>query len=174
MANVDNPHGLRPIGRGVSGGPPRVQSFDKAVGYGTALFIGDAVFRVADGSIDKSGTPGTTAYSGVNLNHGAASTATSHLVIVSPDTLFECQDNNDTDGIAAADLGFNVNLELNAGSATTLISGHELDESTANTSNGLDMHMIELFNVPDNAHSAFARIVVMFNKHRMTPAVAGV
>lgn len=174
MANVDNPHGLRPVGRNMDGGFPRIQQFSKASGYGTALFIFDAVFRVADGTIDKSGTPGTTAYSGVNLNYGAASTATDHLVLVSPGTLFEAQDNNDTDGLAAADEGLNINIELNAGSATTQISGHELDESTVNTSNALDLHVIQKLDVPDNAYGAYCRMVVMFNKHRYAPGVAGV
>ena len=95
-------------------------------------------------------------------------------MIVSPDCLYEAQDNADTDGFAAADLGLNVNLELNAGSSTTKISGHELDESTVDVTASLDVHMIELFNVPDNAHGSHARIVVMFNKHRMNPVAVGV
>lgn len=174
MANRDNPHGLAPLGRNFDGGLPRVQLLAKAVGYGTALFIWDAVFRVADGSIDKTGTPGTTAYSGVNCTWGAASTATDHVVIVSPSAVFEAQDNDDTDGFAEVDMGLNVNLELNAGSATTKISGHELDESTIGTTDSLDMHMIQKLNVPDNAYGEHVRVEVIFNKHRMAHTVAGV
>lgn len=174
MANRDNPHGLHPLMRTMGGGVPRVDYFAKVVGYGTALFIGDAVFRVADGSIDKSGTPGTTAYSGVNLNWGAASTATNHVVIISPNALFEAQDNNDSDGTAEADMGLNANLELNAGSATTLISGHEIDESTENTTSTLDVHLLGKLNVPDNAYGGWCRVEIMFNKHRMAPATAGI
>jgi hypothetical protein len=174
MSNVDNPHGLRPLGWNLGGGPPLIQYFDKAVGYGTAIFMYDAVNRVADGTIDKSATPGTTNYSGVALNRGAASTLTTHAVIVSPDAVFEAQDNDDTDGFAAADMGLNVSLELNAGSATTGQSGHELDESTATTTDTLDMHMLALLAVPDNAYGAFSRIEVIFNKHRMNPSRVGV
>src|SRR5512139_1552657 len=98
MANVDNPHGLRPLARTLSGGMPWVQLFTKAVGYATAIFQHDAVNQVADGSIEASATPGTTLYSGVALNYGAASTATEHLVITSPDAIFEAQDDQAATG----------------------------------------------------------------------------
>lgn len=173
MANVDNPHGLMFVGMD-GPGFPMVQGLGKVVGYGTAFYPGDVVSRVADGSLEIITTPGTTLITGVNLDHGAASTATSHTVLVSSNALFEAQDNNDTDGIAAADLGFNINVEANAGSATKLTSGHELDESTANTTATLDLHMLELLNVPDNAHSGWARIVVKINAHRYGTATAGV
>jgi len=174
MPNVDNPHGLNLLGRTLAGGLPTIESFNKAVGYGTAIFIGDAVARAADGSIDKAITPGTTNYSGVALNHGAASTATAHLVVTSPDSLFECQDNNDTDGFAAVDMGLNVNLELNAGSASTQLSGHELDESTAAGTATLDVKLLRLFGNPNNDYGAFGRYEIVFNKHRMANAIAGI
>lgn len=174
MANVDNPHGLTLLGRTLSGGCPTIEQFTKAASYGTAIFIGDAVARAADETIDKAITPGTTNYSGVSLNYGAASTLTTHLVSTSLDALYEAQDNNDTDGFVAADMGLNVNLELNAGSATTQISGHELDESTAQTTNTLDVKMLRLFGVPSNEYGSYSRIEIIFNKHRMAPGVAGV
>lgn len=175
MANVDNPHGLFPIGRTLSGGFPLIQKMVKDSSEAAAIFQWDAVNREADGNIEaNSATPGTTLYSGVALNYGAAATQTEHLVAVSPDALFDIQDNNDTDGIAEADLGLNANIELNAGSATSLISGHELDESTANTTNSLDLHILGKVNDPSNAFGAWCRLLVIFNKHRMAPGVAGV
>lgn len=175
MANRDNPHGLRPLMRTLSGGVPFTQEFDKDASEGTAIFQWDAVNREADGNIEAaSATPGTTLYSGVSLNYGAASTLTKHIVIAAPDAVFEAQDNADTDGFAAADMGLNVNLELNAGSASTRLSGHELDESTVDTTNSLDMKLLQLLTVPDNAHGAWGRYEVVFNKHRMYGGVAGV
>ena len=175
MANVDNPHGLRPLMRTIEGGFPEIRTFDKDASEAAAIFIWDAVNQEADGNIEaNSATPGTTRFTGVSLNHGAASTLTSHSVIVSPGAIFEAQDNSDTDGFTAADMGLNVNLELNAGSATTFISGHELDESTVNTTATLDIKMLQLLNVPDNAAGAWSRVEVRFNKHRMSPEVAGV
>lgn len=174
MANVDAPHGLRPLYH-FQGAPWGANEYDKDSGEATAIFIGDAVNREADGNIEAaSATPGTTRYSGVSLNHGGASLATKHLVIDDPMMVFEAQDNNDTDGFAEVDMGLLVNLELNAGNATTLLSGHELDESTVNTTATLDAKMLRKLNVPDNAYGAFCRVEVLINKHRMNPEVAGV
>lgn len=175
MANVDNPHGLRPIMRTMSGGCPVIEQFFKDASEAAAIFIFDAVNQEADGNIEaNSATPGTTLYSGVSLNYGAALTLTPHLVIVSPDAVFEAQDNNDTDGTAAVDMGLNGNIELNAGSALTQISGHELDESTFNTTNSLDVKLLKKLDVPDNDFGSFCRVEIMFNKHRRAPGVAGV
>lgn len=172
MPNVDNPHGLRPLMRTLGGGFPTVAKFSKAVGYATAIFMWDAINRVADGSIEASATPGTTLYSGVALEHGAASKATRHLSIVSPDAVFEAQDEGT--GIAAADVGLNANLVLNAGNANTLVSGHEINGATKAATATLDLKIIELLADPNNAFGANGRFQVVINKHRMHPAVAGV
>lgn len=173
MANNDWPHGLMPISD-FHGGPWFTQEWSKVVGYGTAIRIFDAVTRVADGSIEIPGTPGTTLISGVSGTNGAASTATTHLIYTDPNMIWDAQDNNDTDGFAAADLGLNVNLEYNAGSATTFISGHELDESSIDTTATLDVKLLKLRDVKGNAHGAFSRIEVLINKHRMHGSAAGV
>lgn len=172
MANVDNPFGLIPLMYTLGGGPPIINRFDKAVGYATAIFRGDAVNRVADNSIEASATPGTTLYSGVSLDHGAASKATEHLVIVSPDAVFIAQDEGT--GVVVADLGLNANLVLNAGNATTLQSGHEINGATKAVTATLDVKLLNLLRVPNNEAGAFARIQIIFNKHRMHAAVAGV
>lgn len=175
MANVDNPHGLQPRGRTLSGGCPAVESYTKDANEAAAIFVFDAVHMQNDANIAAAGaSPGTTLYLGVALNHGAAASLTNHLVVVSPDALFEAQDNNDTDGVAAADIGLNGNIELNAGSATTKLSGHELDESTYNTTATLDVKLLRLLAVPDNAFGAFARIEIVFNKHMYATGVAGI
>lgn len=173
MPNLNNPHGLMPLGIQIGGGPSMIEEFAKAVGYATALFRFDAVNRVADGSIEASATPGTTLYTGVVLDRGAASLATIHHVIVSPGAIFESQCSGA--GLVAADMGLNANLILSGGgNAVTGQSGHQLDTSTLAATATLDMHLLQLFNVADNAYGAFARIEVIFNKHRMAPGVAGV
>jgi len=171
MSNVDNPHGLRSLMRTLSGGLPLIEEFDKAVGYGTAIFMNDAVNRAADNSIEASATPGTTLYSGVSLNYGAASTATKHQVIVSPDALFEAQ----ADGsLALADMGLNANLILGAGSTTTLQSGHEINSATEAVTASLDVHLLHKLNVPDNDYGDYVRVEIVFNKHRMNSVAVGV
>lgn len=173
MANVDNPHGLGFVGMD-GPGVPFFQTLKKLVGIGTAIFPQDVVARASGGGIAPGGTPGTTNITGVAGEFGAASLETEHKILVSPFALFEAQDNNDTDGIAAADLGLNANLEYNAGSTTRNISGHEIDESTAATTNTLDVHLVELLPQVNNDHGSFARIVLRINKHRYGFAVAGV
>lgn len=174
MANVDNPHGLCPLMRTLEGGFPVVERFTKDAAQATAIFIHDVVNRAADGNIDPGGTPGTTLYTGVALNGGAALTLTKHLVVISPSAVFEAQDNDDTDGFAEVDMGLNCDLEFNAGSATTGISGHEIDESAIQTTNTLDVHLLKKLDVPNNAYGEHVRVEVIFNKHRMAHGVAGV
>jgi hypothetical protein len=175
MANRDNPHGLSPLMRNLAGGYPSVSQYVKDASGGTAIFINDVVNREADGNIAPGGTPGTTTFQGVALNYGALSTLTDHLVIDDPSALFEAQDNDDTDGLAEADMGLSGNLEFNAGSALSQISGHEIDESTcADTTATLDVHLLRKLDTPDNAYGANARIEIIFNKHRLNPGVAGV
>ena len=171
MANVDRPHGLAPLGRTLDGGQPEIQVHGKVVGYGTAIFVNDVVQRVAAGGIE----PGVGALTvGVALNYGAASKATDHLVIVSPGAVYEAQDNADVDGTALADIGANSNLEANAGSATTEISGYELDESSYAVTSSLHVHLMQKFDHPKNAYGANCRVEVVFNVHSFGGQVTGV
>jgi hypothetical protein len=176
MANVNYPHGLRPLGVSLSGGPGLFQLFKKAASLDTLIAVYDAVARVADGSItskDADITQGSTAYTGVAMNYGAASTATTHTVLVDPGQVFECQ--GDGGGsLDEVDMGLNTNLILTAGSATTKLSKHALGEAAKLTTATLDVHLLQLLNVPDNAYGAYARIEIVFNGHRMAPQTAGV
>lgn len=172
MPNVNNPHGFSPVGYVLGGGPPALVQFSKAASYGTALYPGDLVHQVADGTIESnSATPGTTRYSGVNLNWGPASTKTEHLVIVDPKCVFEAQANGP---IAADDLGLNANALLGAGDAAALKSGHQINASTKNTTASLDLKLLRLHPVAGNEFGEYARIQVVINKHRLNPEVAGV
>jgi len=173
MANVNNPHGLRPIGT-IHGGGFEIEEFNKLVGYGTAIFIFDAVNQVAGGALQASATPGTTRYTGVSLNFSPLSTAATHLVITDPLCLFETQDDNSTDGVAAADIGLNANLTLTAGDTTTQQSKYQLAEASIAVTATLDVKLRKLFSVPNNAFGSNARIEIQFNKHRRTAEVAGV
>ena len=179
MANTNNPHGLMSLGVSLSGGPQAITTFKKLVGLASAIFRNDPVARLADGSISSWGgstpniTPGTTLYSGVSLNYGAAATATEHHVIISPDAMYEAQ-SDDTAGLVEADMGLNANLVYAAGSATTKMSQWQIDTSTADVTATLDVHLIDLFQCQGNAYGQYSRIEVVFNKHRMAAAAVGV
>ena len=172
MANIDSPHGCRQIGH-IFGVQPEVQEYTKPSSYGTALLIGDVVTQVTAGTLEILTTPGTTVSTGVNLNYGAASTATTHLVYSDPFTLYEAQDNSDTDGFVLADAGGNVNIECSAGSSVTKISGHELDESTHSTTATLDFHLRKLYAHPNNEYGAWGRWEIAFNMHRAATGTVG-
>lgn len=178
MSNVNNPHGFRPLGFCYGGGPPFMETLSKAVGLATAIYPWDLVVRLADGSISSATadiTPGTTLISGVALDYGALSLATDHLVVTDPLAMFEAQDNAGGAGILAVDLGLNANCIVSvAGTLASKKSGHQIADSTKQTTSTLDLKLLRILNVPDNAFGPNARIEVLINKHRMNPGVAGV
>lgn len=173
MANVNNPHGLRPLGRTLEGGFPTVEAFQKAAADTQALYTFDAVTRLA-GYVAAGAaiTPGTTLYTGVNLIPGIASTLTDHLVMNSPTAMFEAQC-SDTSTLAL--MGYNANLTLNNPSASTPasagytgISAHIV--GTLVVTAAKDVHVHRLFTAADNAYGANSRVEVSFNRHALTPA----
>jgi hypothetical protein len=173
MANVNNPYGFRCLGRTLDGGAPQVEEFDKVVGYGTTIFPGDLVNQVADGSIEVSITPGTTLISGVALNYGALSTATKHLVTVSPGAVFEAQENAGS-ALVAADNGLLCNAVLTAGDTTKKQSKHQINSTGKDVTATLDLKLLMLLKVPNNDYGAYSRWEVVINKHRRNPAVVGI
>jgi hypothetical protein len=165
----------------LSGGPgaSTVQAH-KLAGYGTALFIHDVVTRVAAGvkysmCISAAITPGTTPIAGVNLTYGAASSPTEHVIIpAAGEQVFEAQDNGDTDGIGFADLNKNFNVELNAGNASTKVSGHEIDESTIAVTATLDGKLTGIWRTASNLiGSSFVRAEVIFNNKQFANQTVG-
>lgn len=174
MANIDNPNGFHCIGCGEGGGFSRRKVFSKAAGYATAIFPGDLVNRVADGSIEASATPGTTYYTGVAENYGAASVASEHLVVVDPFALFVGQDDGSGSGTLDADYGLKANAVLGAGVALTLKSGHEIATSTKAVTATLDLSLEGPWSAPDNVAGVNRKSIVRINKHRNSFGVAGV
>jgi hypothetical protein len=183
MANPNNPHGFRPLMRSVVGGPGAACVYVyKPSTVGTALFIGDPVTKLTGGTAQPwpqitgpSGiTPGTTPVLGVNLNWGAASTATNHTVIPVDYQVFEVQANG-TVNITDAHLTENANMNLGtSGSTLTQLSGALLDSNTIATSNTLDLKILGLLQTQTNAIGQYARLEVVFNNPQSRPQVAGV
>lgn len=172
MGNINNPHGLTWLGTSLGGGPCRMQDFNKVVGYGSAIFRGDAVNRVAGGALQVSITPGTTLILGVTFNYSPTLTAAVHSVMVTPDALYEIQ--SGATGVVTANLGLNANLSLGAGSATTKMSGHIIDDSAINTTATDDLHILNFFDDRINVSGPYSRVEVVINKQRLANIVAGV
>lgn len=162
MANVDAPFGLRPVGyRGRSSGPfvcPITPCYI-AAGYGTALFVGDPVIKVAGGSntaveeapgagrfgigtlpnIEKATAGDGNSISGVIVGFAANpdNLSQKHNPASTERIAFVCMDPNvvyeiQADGaIPAASVGLNaVLIYTHSGSTTTGLSGVELDTTS--------------------------------------------
>ena len=169
MANVNAPFGFRPTMRTLQGGSGSIASAHKLVGYGTALFINDAVTHAAAGTkptlaIDAAITPGTTPVLGVNLIYGAASTATDHAIVMAAGAIFQVQgDGSGATFLVAASLSKTANIALTAGNTSTKISKHSLSETSLATTNTLDLKVRGLFQSADNILGQYARVFVTFN-----------
>ena len=170
MANVNNPHGLRPLMRTMAGGAPQLEPETKAAGYAYAIYKWDPVTELA-GVLNgpASGiTPGTTRYLGVAMSWSAASLAATLLVCESPDAIFETQeDNSGAANVVAAKMGYNANLALGTagGGVTRDNSGAQLSGTSINTTASLDVNILRLLNEIDNAYGAYGRLEIVFNKH---------
>ncbi len=179
MANVNQPHGFGFVSIGMPF-PPRVRTFNKVVGFGTAIFQQDVCCLTAGAAgagtsapLEPLTTPGTTIAVGVSLNFGAASTATRHHVITAQAAEFEAQDDNSTDGLILTNMGLNANATLTAGNTTTGFSKHQIAEAGITTS-GMDMHLLRLYPDVNNAFGPNARIIIKFNTNREATATVGV
>lgn len=157
MANADTPRGLLPV-RHRNGSPYTGSGNPYYVNYGTALFIGDPVVKVAGGSntarvsstvgefaigtlpsIEKATATTANYITGVVQGfaplptalenvHNPASQARVVLVCDDPDVIFEIQANG---AIPAASMGLNANLIFtHAGNTYTGYSGAELDTTS--------------------------------------------
>jgi hypothetical protein len=192
MANTDSPIGLVPIRN--KNGKPWNGSFNKYYvpsTYATALFIGDPV--VITGTSNTSGyrdnPPGTlpeinkaTAAGGNYISgvivgfdnnpddlstvYNKASTERMVYVVDDPDIVFMIQEDSAGTALAATSVGLNADLVYtHSGSTASGKSGAELDRSTANTTNTLQLKILRLLNRVDNAIGDSAMWEVMINLH---------
>lgn len=169
MANVNNPHGLRPMLRTMAGGSPEINPYTKAAAYNAAIYKWDPVTLLA-GVLNgpASGiTPGTTRLLGVALDFSLALLLKTMLVMDSPDAIFEAQeDNSGGSNIAAAKMGYNANLTGTAGATVTRDnSAVQISGTSVNTTSSLDVKLLRLLNSPDNAYGAYGRVELVINKH---------
>lgn len=199
MANVNNPFGLRPLMRTLSGGNPNVFGYTKAVGYTHAIYKWDPVTQLA-GVLNgpASGlTAGTTYLIGVVLagtvvlptstgavytqtmpsNWWTASVAAELLVMDDPGALYEVSGDGSGSGsnvIAAATMGYNANLNYTgtAGAGVTRDnSGVQLTESTIATTSTLDVRILRLHLDPTNAYGVNGIVEIDINKHLNSKAI---
>jgi len=203
MANTDAPMGLIPI-KHASGAPYNgsCNAYYAPSDYAVALFVGDPVVRVADGSNEAAVSlggakfqPGTLPeinvgaaggpFTGVVVGFGAnpnaldktyrpASTEQVVWVADDPDLVFEIQEVSGGTALTSEEVGLNANIVAGSGSTVTGYSGFELDNSTENTTAGLELKITRLANREDNAIGEHAKWEVRINDHTEAHAAAGI
>ena len=65
----------------------------------------------------------------------------------------------------AANYGKNADIVVGTGSTTTGVSANELSTSTIATTAALNLKIVGLWDVPNNAIGEFAVVVVKINEH---------
>lgn len=198
MANVDTPRGFKPV-RYMSGAPYNgaVNPYSTATGDATAIYIGDPVIisgtaQTIDGviyqDVDQAATGdvivgvvvavdpilGSGAGGRDSTRHRAASTQRIVYVADDPGLLFEIQEVSGGTALTAAAIGLNADFVVAAGSATTGLSGVELNNATEATTNTLDLQIVGFANRPDNEVGEHAKWLVRINRHQRANQVAGI
>lgn len=156
MPNVQQPFGLRLID--TDGKQARVRRYVKK--SGNAIYPGDAVIATATGDIDVA-TAGA-ALLGVAMEYRAAASTADIAVCDDPDAVFEIQSDN---AVAAADVFLNSNITATAGDSSLLRSKQDLDVASFATTATLQLKLLGLSQIGDNAYGSYARIKVKINNH---------
>jgi len=178
MANANVPRGLIPYQQLIGAPWNGVASiYYVPSGYGTAIFVGDPIVTVhgnndANGipcaAVAASGSPfvgscvgivdgGPNAAASITVTrdlpvYHPASTAQYILVSDAPDLVYVIQDDASTQSSYAPNTwsGLNANLVTGTGSTYSGYSGWQLQASSVNTTNTLDLKILRALNQTDN------------------------
>ena len=190
MANNDKAFGLRPLGNLAGTGAQKQYGYEIADNQAGAIFQGDLVV-LKDGYILQFNPATHTAAVGVfngcfyndpttqkptwkNYYPGSINITQGKIVadvLDDPSQMFIIQNDGTS---AATDYGSNADIVVGTGNTTTGLSANELDTSTIATTAALNLKIIGLWDVPNNAVGANAVVVVKINEHSYGSAgVAG-
>jgi hypothetical protein len=190
MANNDKAFGLRPLGNLAGTGAQKQYGYEIADNQAGAIFQGDLVV-LKDGYILQFDPATHTAAVGVfngcfyndpttqkptwkNYYPGSINITQGKIVadvLDDPSQMFIIQNDGTS---AATNYGSNADIVVGTGNTTTGLSANELDTSTIATTAALNLKIIGLWDVPNNAVGANAVVVVKINEHSYGSAgVAG-
>ena len=181
MAATAAPYGARPVGTLSASGSfsSKTRQLEIASGYGTAIFNGDFVKLVADGTIEKDTGTSTLTTCGIFLGCQYTDPSTKQLtfstqwpastvasdakayVLDDPSVLIQMQ----ADGtMALTTRGLNIGVVQTAGSTDIGKSKNAADQSTSATTVTLPLRVIDFVDGPDSEiGDAFTDIIVKFN-----------
>jgi hypothetical protein len=181
MANVDKAFGMRPLGNLSASGSQKQFGYEIADNQAGAIYQGDLV-TVYDGYLVQFNPSTHTAAVGVfngcnyidpttgkptwkNYYPGSVNITQGKIiadVLDDPNQLFIIQNDGTS---AAANYGKNADVVMGTGSTTTGVSGMELSTSTIANTAALNVKIVGLWDVPNNAVGANAVVVVKINEH---------
>ena len=180
MANVDKPFGLKALGNLSATGAQKQYGYTIADNQAGAIYQGDLV-TVYDGYLVQFDPATHTAAVGVfngcfyndpttnkptwkNYYPGSVNVTIGQIqadVIDDPSQLFIIQA---ASSVTQAHVGWNADVSVGTGNATTGVSGMELAGTPAKTA-ALDLKIVGLYNVPGNEFGTNAVVVVKINQH---------
>jgi len=151
----------------------------------TAIFRGDFVAQEADGNVTPA-TAGTTnviagVCVGVVVDRAVAATehpgylpaTTAGYILVAPAESCYFAIQEDGTG-SAANRGATANFVAGAGSATTGVSGHELDTSEVDQDAADQLKLVEKVDSPDNDYGLNCEWIVQINLPQHSVRTAGI
>jgi hypothetical protein len=170
MANVDTPRGFWPV-KHSTGGAIRATQYPMTAS--TTIYKGDLLKVVAAGTVEPSAADDGIIVIGVAAEYrvSAASGTYTMLVYDDPDILFGVQADSGT-AVAATAVFATADHVAGSGSATTKMSGHELDSDDIGT--GQQLEIIGKVEREDNTWAEHVDLIVRINEHKRSAAVAGV
>jgi len=193
MANANRPFGLRPHSS-LNGGPysGNVRKYFKPAALDEVFYVGEPVtLSGTEGSLNADDVPMPTIITGVanavfcgvivgfeplpdslSTKYSPAETAQYVFVDTDPQTIYLVQGDSDT--YAAADVGLNMTYTVATGVTTTGISNGVADQSTAATTNTLDMQILGTAPFVDNdLTGGYPLLLVKLNNHQYVDGTTG-
>jgi hypothetical protein len=161
MANVDKPFGLRPLGNLAGTGGQKQYGYQIADNQAGAIFQGDLV-TLKDGYILQFNPASHTAAVGVfnGCFYNDPTTQKPTWKNYYPGSI------NITHGTSAqANYGKNADIVVGTGNTVTGLSANEINTGTIATTAALNLKLIGLWDVPNNAIGLNAVVVVKINEH---------
>jgi len=180
MANIDKPFGLKALGNLSATGAQKQYGYVIADDQAGAIYQGDLV-TVYNGYLVQFDPATHTAAVGVfngcfyndpttnkptwkNYYPGSVDVTIGQIqadVIDDPSQLFIIQA---ASSVTQAHVGWNADVSVGTGNATTGVSGMELAGTPAKTA-ALNLKIVGLYNVPGNEFGTNAVVVVKINEH---------
>jgi hypothetical protein len=157
MANTNAPFGARLITS--EGKEHRVRRYPKK--SGNVIAEGDFVINDATGAVEIASAG--VALLGVACEYKAATDTSDIAIIDDPEAVFELQANS---GVFAADVFQNADIAVASYDSALKRSKHVLDVASMGTTATLQLKILGLSKIDDNAYGSFARVLVKINNHK--------